>query len=38
MNSSWSNVKLKGQKLMKFYESDIHGKLIKKESNETKIE
>ena len=28
MNNSWSNVKLKGQLLMKFYESDIHGKLM----------
>ena len=29
MNSCWSNVKLKGQMLMKFYELDIQGKLMK---------
>ena len=29
MNSRWSNVKLKDQMVMKFYKSDIHGKLIK---------
>ena len=28
MNNSWSNVKLKGQSSMKFYESNIHRKLI----------
>ena len=29
MNSRWSNVKLKGQMVMKFYELHIHGKLMK---------
>ena len=28
LNSSWSNDKLKGQTLMKIYESDIYRKLI----------
>ena len=37
MKSQWSNVKLKSQTVMKFYEIDIHRKLMKKESNETKI-
>ena len=30
MNSRWSNCKLKGQMVMKFYELDIEGKLMKK--------
>ena len=29
MNSRWSNVKLKGQMMMKIYELDIHRKLMK---------
>ena len=37
MKSQWSNIKLKGQMMMKFYDFAIHGKLINKESNETKI-
>ena len=28
--NQWSNIKLKGQKVMKFYELDIHEKLMKK--------
>ena len=37
MNSRWSNVKLKGQMMMKFYDFSIHEIWWNKESNETKI-
>ena len=31
MNSNSSNIKLKGQMLIKFYETDIHWNLIEQE-------
>ena len=38
MNSRYSNVKLKGQMLIKFYESDIHGKLMEQGINEINVD
>ena len=37
MNSQWSNVKLKGQMMIKFYDFVSTESWWKKESNETKI-